>query len=159
MEVEQRIDAAIKMVEEARGVPLSASCVLHRPDLLELLDSIKIYLPQEFTHASEILNRENEILENARLTADQLIENARAEVNDMISETEIVAAAKKEAARIMENVQHQAAAQQNEIDNYIDSRLATLEVILNKTLDVVARGRDRLNGVDAKSALRELDKE
>jgi polyhydroxyalkanoate synthesis regulator phasin len=159
MEVEVRVDAAIKLVEEARGVPLSASCVIHRTDLLELLDGVRVSLPAEFAQANEIIRNERDILENARLTADQMIENARDQVAQMVAETEIVAAAKREAQRIMDDVHEQARIQQGEIDHYIDSRLATLEVILNKTLDVVARGRDRLSGVDAKSALKELDNE
>jgi hypothetical protein len=40
MEVVERIETAIAMVEEARGVPLSASCVLHRGEILELLDGL-----------------------------------------------------------------------------------------------------------------------
>ena len=74
----------------------------------------------------------------------------------MISQTEIVAAAKKEAKRILVQGEDDAVSQQNEIDAYVDSRLATLEVILHKTMDVVNRGRDQLAGVDAKSALSEL---
>jgi cell division septum initiation protein DivIVA len=158
MDVELNVDAAIKLVEEARSVPLSASCVIHRADLLEILDSVKIALPSDLARANEILRNQSDILENARLNADQMIEDARIKVSEIVSEQEIVAAAKKEAQRIMDEVHEQAQAQQAEIDHYIDSRLATLEVILNKTLDVVARGRDRLNGVDAKSVLKELDK-
>jgi hypothetical protein len=43
-----------------------------------------------------------------------------------------------------------------EIEEYIDSRLANLEVILNKTLDVISKGRDNLNGVETKHALSKL---
>jgi hypothetical protein len=45
-----------------------------------------------------------------------------------------------------------------EIEAYIDSRLATLEVILNKTLDVISKGRDQLGGADTKHALSTLNK-
>jgi vacuolar-type H+-ATPase subunit H len=156
MEVNDRIEAATKLVEEARGVPLSASCVVHRGDLLELLDSIRVSFPADLSRAEDILRHQNDILENARLNADQMIEKARDEVAALVAETEIVAAARKEAQRIMDEVHEEAQNQQGRIDEYIDSRLATLEVILNKTLDVVARGRDRLDGVDTKSALKEL---
>jgi hypothetical protein len=36
--------------------------------------------------------------------------------------------------------------------------LATLEVILNKTLDVISKGRDQLGGVETKHALSDLNK-
>ena len=156
MEVVERIASAISMVEEARGVPLSASCVVHRGELLELLDNARTSFPADLDRAQQILRQQDFVIENARVQADQIIAHAREEVESMISQTEIVAAAKKEAKRILAQVEEDAVSQQNEIDAYVDSRLATLEVILHKTMDVVNRGRDQLAGVDAKSALSEL---
>jgi len=46
-----------------------------------------------------------------------------------------------------------ARVEREEIEAYIDSRLATLEVILNKTLDVVHRGREKLQGFEDKHIL------
>lgn len=156
MEVVERIASAISMVEEARGVPLSASCVVHRGELLELLDNARTSFPADLDRAQQILREQDFVIENARVQADQIIAHAREEVESMISQTEIVAAAKIEAKRILAQVEEDAVSQQNEIDAYVDSRLATLEVILHKTMDVVNRGRDQLAGVDAKSALSEL---
>jgi cell division septum initiation protein DivIVA len=156
MEVVERIESAIALVEEARGVPLSASCVLHRGEMLELLDSARVAFPADLAKAQQILQNQDSVLEGAQLQADRIIEHAREEVESMIAETEIVAAAKKEAQRILAEVAEEARAQQDEIDAYVDSRLATLEVILNKTMEVVSRGRDQLAGVDARSALSEL---
>jgi len=157
MEVIERIETAIAMVEEARGVPLSASCVLHRGEMLELLDSARAAFPADLAQAQKLLIDQDAVIEEARVAADQIIAHAREEVESMISQTEIVAAAKKEARRILDEVAEEAKGQQDEIDAYVDSRLATLEVILHKTMEVVNRGRDQLAGVDAKSALSELD--
>ncbi|CAB4750189.1 unannotated protein [freshwater metagenome] len=156
MEVIERIETAIAMVEEARGVPLSASCVLHRGEMLELLDSARAAFPSDLAQAQKLLTDQDAVIEEARAAADQIIAHAREEVESMISQTEIVAAAKKEARRILDEVAEEAKSQQDEIDAYVDSRLATLEVILHKTMEVVNRGRDQLAGVDAKSALSEL---
>ena len=156
MEVIERIDTAIAMVEEARGVPLSASCVLHRGEILELLDSARAAFPNDLANAQQILREGDLVIEDARAQADQIIAHAREEVETMISQTEIVSAARTEARRILDEVAIEAKNQQNEIDAYVDSRLATLEVILNKTMEVVSRGRDQLSGLDAKSALSEI---
>ncbi|CAN2241160.1 MAG: ATP synthase subunit B/B' [Candidatus Nanopelagicaceae bacterium] len=156
MEVIERIETAIAMVEEARGVPLSASCVLHRGEMLELLDNARAAFPSDLAQAQKLLTDQDAVIEEARVAADQIIAHAREEVESMISQTEIVAAAKKEARRILDEVAEEAKSQQDEIDAYVDSRLATLEVILHKTMEVVNRGRDQLAGVDAKSALSEL---
>ena len=156
MTVVERIQSAITTVEEARGVPLSASCVVHRGELLEILDQARASFPMDLAHAQEIIAARESILEEARLTADQLIVHAREEVAQMVDQTEIVAAARTESRRILDEVEEDAQKQREEIEAYIDSRLATLEVILNKTLDVVQRGREKLQGVEDKHILSEL---
>ena len=49
-----------------------------------------------------------------------------------------------------------AEIEKAEVEEYIDGRLATLEVILNKTMDAVSRGRDRLAGANDKDVLSQL---
>lgn len=156
MDVIDRIQGAVNLVEQARSVPLSASCVVHRGELLELLDQASSAFPKDLATAQGIIATREKILEEARESADALIEHAREEVARLVSQTEMVAAARVEAKKIIADVQVDAKEQRAEIDKYIDSRLATLEVILNKTLDVVERGREKLEGAGDKDALAEL---
>ena len=156
MDAIERIYAAITMVKEAKGVPLSASFVAHRGEMLELLDQVRTAFPSDLERAQEILRQHEAIIEEARASADQLIALAREEVATMVAQTEIVAAARKESQRILDEVDAEARAGREDIDAYIDSRLATLEVILNKTLDVVQRGREKLGGTETKHALSDL---
>src|ERR1019366_4731524 len=153
MESIERIHGAISMVEEARGVPLSASCVVHRG---ELLDNARNALPHDFAVAQQILDTREQILEEARASADALIGHAREEVARKVEETEIVYEARAQAKRILAEAEADARVQRDEIEVYIDSRLATLEVILNKNLDVVQRGREKLQGFEDKHLLAEL---
>ena len=51
----EKLTAAITMVEEARGVPLSASCVVHRSEMLEVLDDARESLPTDFESARKII--------------------------------------------------------------------------------------------------------
>lgn len=156
MEALEKLASAITMVEEAKGVPLSASCVIHRGELLAILDQARVAFPSDLERAMKILREQERLIEEAKGSADALIAQAREEVASMVAQTEIVAAARKEAKKIIDEVNDESEAQQEEIDAYVDSRLATLEVILNKTLDTITKGRERLAGVDAKSALTEL---
>jgi vacuolar-type H+-ATPase subunit H len=156
MEALDKLASAITMIEEAKGVPLSASCVIHRGELLAILDQARVAFPSDLERAMKILREQERLIEEAKGSADALIAQAREEVASMVAQTEIVAAARKEAKKIIDEVNDESEAQQEEIDAYVDSRLATLEVILNKTLDTITKGRERLAGVDAKSALTEL---
>ena len=158
MDAVDNLEAAIAMVEEARSVPLSASCVLNRSEMLQLLDQIKLSFPSDLAKAISILRDKDEILESAHKQADGVIAQARDEVARLVEQTTIVANARKEANRILAEANAEGKKNQDEIDEYVDARLATLEVILNKTLDVISKGRDQLGGVENKHALSDLNK-
>ena len=152
----EKLTTAISMVEEARGVPLSASCVLHRGEILEILDGARAALPNDLEAARKIMASRDALIEEGRLSSEALIASALEEVSRMIEQTAIVSAAREEAQHILDDAHMEADAEREEVEKYIDSRLATLEVILNKTSDAVARGRERLAGAGDKDVLSQL---
>jgi F0F1-type ATP synthase membrane subunit b/b' len=137
-------------------VPLSASCVLHRGEILEVLDGARAALPNDLEAARKILASRDSLIEEGRLSAEALIASAREEVSRMIEQTAIVSAAREEAQNILDDAHLEADQEREEVEKYIDSRLATLEVILNKTSDAIARGRERLAGAGDKDVLSQL---
>lgn len=156
MEAIEKLQSAITMVNEARAVPLSASCVVHRGELLGILEEINQALPNDLASAQKLLANREGIIEEGRQSAEQLVAHAREEVARMVEQTAIVAAAREESARLIEEAHLRVEKEREQVDAYIDSRLATLEVILNKTLEAVNRGRDRLAGASDKDVLSQL---
>jgi F0F1-type ATP synthase membrane subunit b/b' len=155
----EKLNAAVTLIEEARGVPLSASCVVHRGEILEILDGARLALPTDLDQAIQIISSRNVIVEEARLSAEQMIATAREDVARMVEQTSIVQAARDEAQRILDDARTLADQERAEVESYIDGRLATLEVILNKTMESVARGRERLEGAGDKDVLGQLSEE
>jgi len=156
MDSVDKLTSAITMLEEARGVPLSASCVVHRGEMLEILDDARAALPADLEEAEAIIASRDSIIEDGRISADSLVSIAREEVARMVEQTSIVQAARDEVKKILDDARDVAEEERIQVEEYIDSRLATLEVILNKTMDAVARGRERLAGADDKDVLAQL---
>ena len=156
MDSVEKLTSAITMVEEARGVPLSASCVVHRGEMLELLDEAREALPTDLDSAQKLLAARDAIIEEGRVSAEQMIAIAREDVARMVEQTSIVTFARDEARKIIDDARALADQEKQEVEEYIDGRLATLEVILNKTQDAVARGRERLAGANDKDVLAQL---
>lgn len=155
----EKLNSAITLIEEARGVPLSALCVVHRGEILEILDGARVALPTDLDQAIEIISARDQIIEEARTSAEQMIATAREDVARMVEQTAIVQAARDEAQRILDDARALADEERAEVESYIDGRLATLEVILNKTMEAVARGRERLEGAGDKDVLSQLSDE
>ena len=153
----EKLNTAIAMIEEARGVPLSASCVVHRGEMLEILQSAREFLPVDFLSAEAILQDRDRIIDEGRNSAEAMIATTREDVSRMIEQTSIVQTARDEAQRILDDARAIAEDERREVEAYIDARLATLEVILNKTLDAVARGRERLEGAGDNDVLSQLN--
>jgi F0F1-type ATP synthase membrane subunit b/b' len=156
MDSVEKLTSAITMVEEARGVPLSASCVVHRGEMLELLDEAREALPKDLESAQKLIAARDAIIEEGRVSAEQMIAMAREDVARMVEQTSIVQMARDEARKILDEARTLGDQEKQEVEEYIDGRLATLEVILNKTQDAVARGRERLAGANDKDVLSQL---
>jgi|TARA_B110000503_G_C7158385_1_gene418447 cell division septum initiation protein DivIVA len=157
MDSVEKLTTAVTIVEEARGVPLSASCVVHRGEMLEVLEGAREALPNDLAQAQAIIFDRDRIIEDGRSSAESMIATAREDVARMVEQTSIVQAARDEAQRILDEARDVAEDERREVESYIDGRLATLEVILNKTMDAVARGRERLEGADDNDVLSQLN--
>ena len=155
----EKLNVAVTLIEEARGVPLSASCVVHSGEILEILDGARVALPSDLEQAMQIISSRDIIVEEARLSAEQMIATAREDVARIVEQTAIVQAARDEAQRILDDARSLVHEERAEVERYIDGRLATLEVILNKTMESVARGRERLEGAGDQDVLGQLSEE
>lgn len=166
MDLYDRVDEIIVRVEDARAIPMSGSCVVHRGELLGLLDDLRADLPGAVRQARALLDRRDELLASAeqeaarvlataRREADRLVASAQTEQRRLVeageqtharlvSEAEVTASAEREASRIAQQARSEAERMRQEVDEYVEGRLVHFERILQRTLQTVERGRDRL---------------
>ncbi|MDH6129674.1 cell division initiation protein [Kitasatospora sp. GP82] len=146
MDVQNRLDAIVAAVENARSMPMSASCVLNRAELVGLLQDLREALPNELAQAKSVMADHEQVVADAQAQADQIIRGAHDERGSLISDTEVVRRAQNEADRILTEARAEVEAKRAEADDYVDSKLANFEVVLTKTLGSVGRGRQKLRG-------------
>lgn len=146
MDVQKKLDEIVNAVSSARSMPMSASCVVNRAELLSLLEEVRSALPDSLAQAEELIGGREQLVEQARQEAEQIIENAHAERGSLISDTEIARRSQSEADRILADARKEAEEIRSEADDYVDSKLANFEVVLTKTLGSVGRGREKLLG-------------
>ncbi|MFI8877672.1 cell division initiation protein [Streptomyces sp. NPDC055243] len=146
MDVQKKIDEIVEAVGSARSMPMSASCVVNRADLLSMLEEVRQALPGSLAQAQELIGGREQLVEQARQEADRIIESAHAERGSLISDTEVARNSQGEAARILAEARQAADEVRVEADDYVDSKLANFEVVLTKTLGSVGRGREKLLG-------------
>ncbi|MFD5695341.1 ATP synthase F0 subunit B [Streptomyces rubiginosohelvolus] len=146
MDVQKKLDEIVEAVGSARSMPMSASCVVNRAELLAMLEEVRQALPGSLAQAQELLGGQEQFAEQARQEAERIIESAHAQRASLISETEIARQSQSEADRILSEARREAEEVRAEADDYVDSKLANFEVVLTKTIGSVDRGREKLLG-------------
>ena len=144
VDVHDKLDEITLLVENARSMPMSASCIVHRGELLGMLDEMRALLPREFEQARAVLAERDAMVEQSHDEARVIVDGALAERDRLLSDHEIVLAARDEARRMVEQSQTEAEQLRREVDDYVDTKLAQFEVMLGKVLTQVQNGRDRL---------------
>ncbi|MFD7404700.1 ATP synthase F0 subunit B [Streptomyces sp. NPDC059866] len=146
MDVQKKLDEIVAAVSSARAMPMSASCVVNRADLLAMLEEVRAVLPDSLAQAQELIGGREQMVEQARQEAERIIQGAHAERGSLISDTEVARRSQAEADRILAEARKEAEEIRAEADDYVDSKLANFEVVLTKTLGSVGRGREKLLG-------------
>jgi hypothetical protein len=88
-----------EMISSARPMPLSASVMINKDEVLELLDEALERLPDELRAARWLLKERDEFLAKTRRDADDILDAARARAERMVQRTEVVKAAEQRARR------------------------------------------------------------
>jgi cell division septum initiation protein DivIVA len=146
VDVHEKLDELTAALESARAMPMSASCIVNRGEILALIDDVRELLPEEFRHAQMLLEDRDAVVEEGRREVAKLMEEAAARQAALVSETDVRVVADREAEEIRQAAVREAEEMRREVDDYVDAKLANFEVVLDRTLAAVHRGREKLRG-------------
>ncbi len=141
---EERLARLRELILHARAMPMSASCVVNRGDVLAAIDEVIDSLPQEIAEAQLVIEAAEERVAEGEATAARIIEEARQQAAEVAENSEVVQQAEEAAAKLRSDAEADAAALRHETDVYVDARLAAFESVLHKTTSQVRTARARL---------------
>jgi vacuolar-type H+-ATPase subunit H len=154
-EVEDLLEEAIEMLAEARPLPMSNTVKVNRDELLHLLEQAQSRLPEELRAARWLLKERDEFVAKARQEHQDLINEGRAQVGRMVERQQIVKAAEHRARQIVDEAREEANTLKRQVEDYCDQRLASFELVLERTSTTVRKGRERLMAT-AKASTEEI---
>jgi cell division septum initiation protein DivIVA len=131
-------------VERATSIPLSASCMINRAEMLSLVERARAELPVELDEAAALLVAHQDVITRAENDAELLLEQARQQADAMVEDSALVATARGRSEQILDAARAEAARLLRQADEYCDGRLAEFENDLERAMAQVRRGRDRL---------------
>lgn len=143
-DAETLLRRVVDIVATAPNVPLSSTPRLDRDEIIELLEEALARLPEELRQARWMLKERHEFVAKTRREADELLEAARVSAERMVQRTEVVRAAEQRARHIIEAAETDARRLRHQTEDFLDQRLGSFEILLDKLAKTVATGRQRL---------------
>jgi len=131
--VNELITMLYDMVQDAFSVPLSGDkCILEREKVLDLIDEIKLNVPEEIAQARKIVEARNEIIERTRKDAEAIKRHAEEDAEELVANSEIMATANRRAEAIIETAEQQAKELRQAANKYADDVMFRTKKILEE---------------------------
>ena len=144
-DAEQLLRRAVDIIAMAPTMPLSSSPRIDRDEIIELLEEALHRLPDEMRQARWMVKERQEFVAKTRREADELLEAARVQAERMVQRTEVVRAAEHRARQINEAAETDARRLRHETEDFLDQRLGSFEILLDRLSKTVAAGRQKLS--------------
>jgi hypothetical protein len=132
------------VVANAKSMPLSSSVMVSRDEVLSLVQAALESIPEELRQARWLLREREEFMAERSREAEALMEEVRAQAERMVQRTEIVRQANAVAQRILDDANEEARALRHQAEDFVDTKLAGMEIVLDRLTRTVQAGRARL---------------
>ncbi len=143
-QVEAILRQARDLVDSARPMPLSASSMINKEELLSLLDEAMGRLPEDLRAARWLLKEREEFLAKVRREGDEILELARSRAERLVQRTEVVRTAEQRARQLVETARDETRRMRRETEDYCDQKLQSFESLLGSARDTISAGRRKL---------------
>ncbi|MBR5502229.1 MAG: ATPase [Oscillospiraceae bacterium] len=147
MAIDKYLDKIDDMLEEAISLPLSGGKrMVDAEKIRDLLDAIRLNLPQEIKEAKAVVADRTAILDAARAESDEIIRKAETRARQLIGEQEIMKAAKAESAELLAESQRKSKEMERAALDFSENALKKSEDALLLVFNEVKTTRLALRG-------------
>ncbi len=144
MDILHLVDRLEELVMEGRGIPFSGRVVLDEERFLDIVDQMRVTIPEEIKKAKRIQQERERIIAQANEEAGRIVSLSQEEADKLVSGHEIAQAVEARAAVVLERAQNEAAQIRKEADEYVMEVLSQLEYQLDGLLTTVRNGLRRV---------------
>ncbi len=142
LEIIERIE---ELLENSKRIPFSSNIMVKGEEVFDLLDELRNILPEEFKQSRWIVKERENMIAEAKKTAEKIISDGEERAQVLISEDEIMRNARRKAEQIVSAIEARARTIRLEAEDYADEKLASLEAVLHKLINSIEKGRDKFN--------------
>jgi hypothetical protein len=145
------VDRIEELFNDSRAVPFTRNVVVDEDKMLDIIDQMRVTVPEEVKKAQQIVAQRDRIIAQAQEEASRIVALAKEKAEQIVEREAIVKSAQTRGTQIVTQARDDAANTRREADDYVIESLQTLEEEVTKLLTQVRNGvrkieEDRLHG-------------
>jgi hypothetical protein len=151
MDILHLVDRLEELFNESRTVPFTRNAVVDEDKMLDIIDQMRVTIPNEVKQAQQIVTQRDRFLAQAQEEAARIVALAREKAEQMVEHESIVKSAMTRADQILAQARLDAQATRRDADDYVIDGLQHLDSEITRLQTQVRNGlrkleEDRLRG-------------
>jgi vacuolar-type H+-ATPase subunit H len=151
MDILHLVDRIEELFNESRAVPFTRNVVVDEDKMLDIIDQMRVTVPEEVKKAQQIVTQKDRIIAQAQEEASRIVALAKEKAEQIVEREAIVKSAQTRGAQIVAQAREDASNTRHDADDYVIDSLQNLEEEVTKLLTQVHNGirkieEDRLHG-------------
>ena len=140
MDILHLVDRLEELFNESRPIPLTHNVIVDEDRMLDLIDQMRVAIPDEVKKAQQVLSQRDRVLAQAQEEANRTLALAREKSEGLVEQSAIAEAARIRSREIEQQAHIDAEKTRREADNYVIETLSRLEEQLERSLSQARNG-------------------
>ncbi len=140
MDILQLIDRLEELFNDAKAVPFTHNVIVDEDKMLELIDQMRIAIPEEVKKAQQVVAQRDRVMAQAQEEANRTLQISRDKADQLVQKDMIVQESQRRADQIVSQARGEAEATRVDADNYVIDTLMQLQDQIAKLSGQVSNG-------------------
>lgn len=145
MDIQFLVERLEALVVNARKFPMTSQVILEQAAVLDLIDQMRVAIPEEVKSARRIVQESDRVVQKAREEGEQIIGAAQEQAALLLQDQSIIREAEVRSDDLEQRAQTKADETMRGADQYASDVLLRLESDLVKTLSIVKKSLEVLD--------------
>ena len=152
MDILQLIDRLEELFNESKNVPFTKNVMVDEDRMLDIIDQMRIAIPEEVKKAQQLLGQRDPVLAQAQEEANRTIELARQKAEQMVAKDVVAVEGQRRSDMLIAQARTEAENIRADADDYVMDSLTQLQTELERILNQVRNGVNTLQEEQARRA-------
>jgi len=140
MDILQLIDRLEELFNESKAIPLTRNVMVDEDRMLDIIDQMRIAIPEEVKKAQQLLGQRDRVLAQAQEEANRTLEIARQKSDQLVGKDVIAQEAQRRSEQILAQARAEADNIRADADDYVIDSLSQLQAELERIMNQVNNG-------------------